>query len=294
VNKQILSVVLLTFTIVVMTIPSSTTAQDDDSKGIKAEVFINARPAKKAKKATSTARYHARQSSDAGDFTNASQVGVTIWRFRKSKASDKTKELVEEEDSGPSEWTLERVEEGTLLSPGQRVRLSIESLSRIGYLYVVDREAYADGSFGVPILIFPTQKTLEAGIIQPGRLAYIPSATGRLIIKPTSSTKPHVGEVLTIIVSSKPLVSNDEIGPQFLHLKTDTFDSWLKLWETKSRKLEMDGGAGQSMTQAELAAANANSSLLSQDDPVPQTIFQLLAKGDNPLLINVPLRFAKP
>jgi hypothetical protein len=35
------------------------------------------------------------------------------------------------------------------------VRLSIEA-SRRGHLYVIDQEAYADGSLGAPLLIFPT------------------------------------------------------------------------------------------------------------------------------------------
>ena len=49
------------------------------------------------------------------------QVGVTFWRFRRSTSGDKTKELVDEEEGGSSEWTLERIEEGTPLLPGQRV-----------------------------------------------------------------------------------------------------------------------------------------------------------------------------
>ena len=43
------------------------------------------------------------------------------------------------------------------LAIGQRVRLSIES-ARTGYLYVINRELYADGSTGEPYLIFPTTR----------------------------------------------------------------------------------------------------------------------------------------
>ena len=290
-NKTILLAVLATLAIAVVAIPNRGLAQDDDSKGIRAEVFLKARPAKKAK---STARYHAKSSTGSAEsFANAAQVGITIWRFRKSTATDRTKELVEEEDGGPTEWTLERVEEGTLLAPGQRVRLSIESLTRNGYVYVVDREQYADGSFGEPVLIFPTQKTNAANKVGPGRLIYIPSATGRFIIKPSASTKPQVAEVLTIIVAPSSLISNDELALKAIHLKRETFDSWVKQWEANSKKFEMDGGAGQAMTPTEQLAASTSAALLNQDDPVPQTIFQLAAKPDKPLLITVPLKFVR-
>jgi hypothetical protein len=51
------------------------------------------------------------------------------------------------EDARPTEWTPQRIEADTPLKVGERVRLSIES-PRTGYLYVIDREQYADGSYG--------------------------------------------------------------------------------------------------------------------------------------------------
>ncbi len=165
------------------------------------------------------------------------EVGITIWRFRPSTASDKTKELVEEEGV-PTEWTLERIEDGTPLAPGQRVRLSIESLSREGYLYVIDREEYADGSMGDPILIYPTAKTADSNRVQAGRLVYIPSASGRFRIKPSASEKIHVAEVLTIIVSPKPLVERDLLGSKSIKLSRTMFDNWQKGWLAETKIFE--------------------------------------------------------
>jgi hypothetical protein len=125
--------------------------QDEDtSKAIKAEVFIKDRKST-ARKTNVRYRPAVKTSIDAAATVpppgmTFAQVGVTFWRFRRSTAADKTKELVEDED-GAVEWTLERIEEGTPLATGQRVRLSIESLSRAGYLYVIDREQYADPDF---------------------------------------------------------------------------------------------------------------------------------------------------
>src|ERR1044072_7160403 len=142
-------------------VPLFVTAQDDedDSKGIRAERFVKGRPADKSRTSATYRRKASTTTAVRPKGMGVDEVGITIWRFRRSQAAEKKKELIEEEDGQQSEWTLERVEEGTALSPGQRVRLSIESLSRNGYLYVIDREEYGDGTFGDPVLIFPTAKS---------------------------------------------------------------------------------------------------------------------------------------
>ena len=280
--------------VLALVIPFTVKSQDDDSKAIKAEEFIKERR-------TSTSRINARYKRVSKSNNPATppagmvfaQMGLTMWRFRPTKVTDQTKELVEEDDGQKVEWTLERMAEGTALSPGQRVRLSFESLSRTGFLYVIDREEYADGSFGDPILIFPTQKSMDNDRVEPGRLTYIPSATGRFRIKPSESAKTYVGESLTIIVSPKPLIDEGQLQPKAIKLQPDQFNLWLKQWKSTNTKFEMDGGAGQVMTPAEQSAAKINSPLLSQGDPGPQTTYRLVVKPDDPLLIVVPLRFAK-
>src|SRR5215211_5904071 len=106
-------------------------AQDeDDSKEIKAQAFVNSRPRRKS---GSSAKYRrvSRTSAKGVELSakdsSLAQIGLTIWRFRPTQANDKTKELIVEEDEKPSEWTLERVQEGAWLAPGQRIRLSLES-----------------------------------------------------------------------------------------------------------------------------------------------------------------------
>jgi len=219
------------------------------------------------------------------------EIGLTIWRYRTAAGRDKTKELVEEDDG--QEWILERIAEGTPLVPGQKVRLSLESLSKIGYLYVIDREEYADGTFGDPLLIFPTQKSIDSNKAEPGRLIYIPSTSGRFRIKPSESAKTHIGESLTIIVSPKPLIDDGQLQAGAMKLQREQFDQWLSKWKPRTAKFEMEGGEGQTMTRLEKAAAKLDSPLLAQSDPVPQTIYQLVVKPEDPLLIVLPLRFAR-
>src|SRR5687768_3870851 len=110
-----------------------TFAQDEvGSKGIKAEEFIANRPAKLVSRRATPGKKPTYKSSQVRPTIVAppgkefAQVGLTLWRFRPATAADKTKELVEEEGDLPStEWSLERIEEGTLLAPGQRIRLSV-------------------------------------------------------------------------------------------------------------------------------------------------------------------------
>ena len=277
-----------------LVLPFPVMSQDDDSKAIKAEVFLKERPVNTS---PSKARYRpAVKSNEAPALTPPSgmvlaEMGITLWRYREATGTDKTKELVEEDEG--QEWILERIPEGTLLSPGQKVRLSLESLSRTGYLYVISREEYADGSFGAPKLIFPTQRSVDRIKVEPGRLTYIPSATGRFGIKPSENAKTHVGESLTIIVSQKPLIDASQLKPQAITLQPSQLNQWLNQWKTRIAKFEMVGGAGQTMTAAEQASAKLDSPLMSQGDPVPQTIYQLFVKPEDPLLIVLPLKFAR-
>jgi hypothetical protein len=88
--------------------------QEDEEKAIKAEVFIKERPA--APKRSRSAGKYKTGSKSTNDInstppagTSFAEVGVTFWRFRPATTADKTKELVEEEGSAPTEWTLEQL-----------------------------------------------------------------------------------------------------------------------------------------------------------------------------------------
>lgn len=274
--------------------------EEEGSKGIKAEVFIGTRPTAAATKRSVAARKPTYKSSQVVSSAGPppgkvfAQVGVTIWRFRPSTSADKTKELVEEEDAQPTQWSLERIAEGTLLAPGQKVRLGVESLSRDGYLYVVDREQYADGSFGDARLIFPTQRTPEgANSVKAGKIVYIPGAPRYFRIKPSQTSKGHVAEVLTVLVSSKPLVDAAQLSMSPMVIERAQLETWEKQWGATPTKFEMEGGVGQTMSEKEQAAGLSNSEL-TQNEPVPQTIYRVAIKPEDNLLLTVPLRFAQP
>ena len=213
-------------------------------------------------------------------------VGVTVWRLRPSKNTDDqaVRQLVYEQ----GEWTPERVSAGEPLSEGSRVQLSIES-PRAGYLYVFDREVYADKTYGEPYLIFPTL-ALNGGDnkVSAGKVVEIPSAQD----KPSyytlkRSRSGHDGEALTVIVSDKPL-TDLTIGRGALKISAEQFNSYEAKWAVATQQLELENGAGTAMSRAEKNAALGKGAL-TQDDSPPQTIYRILAKPNQPLLLTVPL-----
>ena len=114
------------------------------------------------------------------------------------------------------------------LSEGSKIQLTIES-PRSGYLYVFNREIYADKTFGEPYLIFPTL-SLNGGDnkVSAGRVIEIPSADD----KPpyytlTRSRQDHEGDSLTVIVSEKPLTEL-VIGRIAQKVSVDQFASYEK------------------------------------------------------------------
>lgn len=227
-----------------------------------------------------------------------SQVGVTVWRLRPSSASDeKETRILDQEETDESvsvELTPVRIEAETVLQVKDKVRLSIES-PRAGYLYVIDREMYADGTLSAPYLIFPTLRTRGGdNKVTAGMLVDIPAQDDRPNYFTMKPTRPdQTGEQLTILVTTKPL----DVPPlqrKYLRLPESQVAGWERQWKTEVERFEMEGGAGQAWTTAEKAAGGANGTrLLDQEDPAPQTIYRVAAKSGAPIIITVPLSYTQ-
>jgi hypothetical protein len=225
-------------------------------------------------------------------------VGITIWQLRPSTSSDDpaARLLVQQRAAvAPVEWTPERVERGVQFAEGAHVRLSIEA-PRPGYLYVVDREEYTGGRLGAPLLIFPTTR-LRGGDNQviAGRLIDIP---GQLDNPPYLTLKrtreDHIGEILTVLVTHE-LLAEVVIGSTPVSLSEEQFDSRERKWTRKTDYIEMGRAAGKPWTSAERAAGAGTrdltlEKLLTEDDPLPQTIYRVSTNAADPILVDVPLR----
>jgi hypothetical protein len=230
-------------------------------------------------------------------------LGFTVWKHRPATETDAAKELVEEKIGGKvqnSEYTLERMGLDVPLAIGEKIRLSIESLSHSGYLYVVNRELYSDGTYGVPKLIYPTLQTNSRNSpVEAGDLIFIPESSAKVFtVKANQSEKKQVGEILTVIISPKILIDESMLKTKAIDLPMAQFTSWLKQWEVNTTLFEQEGSVGQTITPVEQTAGQdvakglvEEPAALTQDDPLPQSVFRSKVKRGNPMLVNVLLNF---
>ncbi|HKQ73142.1 MAG TPA: DUF4384 domain-containing protein [Blastocatellia bacterium] len=218
-------------------------------------------------------------------------VGLTIWRLRPSRATDgqETRLLIEDESNKDAEWTPERVEADTVFAPGDRVRLGIES-PRDGYLYVIDREQYTDGTVSDPYLIFPSLRNRDgANSVSAGKVIELPERAA-FRLKPMRTD--YAGEVLTVLVTSEPLT---DVKPESAPVKLDPVKvaGWESQWAAAVERFELIGGAGKPYTKAEKEAGQEGARILTQDDAMPQTLYHVNVKRGSPLLVTVPLRIGR-
>ena len=223
------------------------------------------------------------------------EIGVTIWRLRPLRDSDQGGRVLVLDGLKQAQYTPERIEAATPLNVGDRVRITVES-PRPGFLYIIDREQYADGSFGEPMLIFPTSRTRGGdNRVMPGRLIDIPAQEDQysyFTAQPAGSRRDQVAEVLQVIVSPQQLPLS--ITDQPLRLAASQVAEWEKLWGGLTETLELIGGAGRAWTNEEKAASAANGRQLTQGGPPPQTVYRVAArKAGGPLMVTVPLRYAR-
>src|SRR5215208_1271100 len=166
-------------------------------------------------------------------------VGVTLWRLRTPRRSDSGERLIVHDDNATTEWVPERISATTRLGQGERLRISVEAV-RAGYVYIIDREQYADGSLGDPYLIFPTTRTGGGdNQVAIGRLLDVPAQNDSppyFVMK--KSRADHVAEVLSVIVTPAPL-EDVKITDKALKLTDEQVASWEKAWGSSVGRMEM-------------------------------------------------------
>ncbi len=221
------------------------------------------------------------------------QLGLTIWKLRPVRDNDAGARVLVREKDKSSQWVPERVEADTTFREGDLVRFSIES-PRITYLYVVDRDLFADGTTGRAMLIFPTTDMSRGNNqLRPGKLIDVPAQEddpSYFTARPTSPNQ--VGEVLTIIATTSPL--DLPISDKPLQISNFQMAKWDEMWGAQSERFEMEDGPSKVWTKQEQQAGARNAiRQLTRDDPAPQTIYRVSTKDNQALLVNVRLRYAK-
>jgi hypothetical protein len=280
---------------------ASAQSDDDASRGLGDFGFLRLRPVatktstphkrpvyKRATPATTTSTVVPTPS--AGD----TLVGVTVWRLRPAAKSDgETARILVQEaatSGGDGEWTPERVDLDTPLAEGQHVRLAIET-PRDGYLYVVDREVYSDGSTSPPVLIFPTTRTRGGNNrVNAGAIVEIPALTDDRAYFTVKRSRPdQTAESLTVIVTPTPL-DGVTITNTAQVLDAKQFAAWARSWGGPVERVDLAGGVGTVYTPTEKASGASADTRLTQNDPAPQTIFRIAGHAGSPVLVTFPLK----
>jgi hypothetical protein len=217
-------------------------------------------------------------------------VGVTLWRLRPAKQTDSGERLIVHDDNSDNEWIPERISANTRLVQGDKLRISVEAV-RGGYLYVIDREQYADGSLGEPYLIFPTTRTAGGdNQVAIGRLVEIPAQDDNPpFFTMKKSRADHVAEVLSVIVTPTKL-DGVEITDKALKLTDGQVASWEKAWGSSVGNLEMET-TGQTWTKEE---KDARTRALTASAPPPQLVFyRPSVKPTEPMLVKLKLSYRR-
>ena len=266
-------------------------AAQSGSRGIVPEAVLQARPQPKATAQTTAPKYVPQTAAAAVARLGARQLGVTIWRLRSATTQDTGARILVQEEAGTTTLVPERVSSTTSLQPGDKLRLTFESPEK-GYLYVIDRERYANGERGTPYLIFPTARTRGGdNRVSAGKIIDIPGQDDRPnFFTMRKSRTDQAEEEITVLLTPKPL-EGVEIGPSALTLSPEQVDGWKKQWEAKAETFELSGGAGKTWTAVEQRAAADATRSLTQDDPAPQTVYRVRTGPGDPMLVTVRLRY---
>jgi hypothetical protein len=277
-------------------------AQAQNARGIVPIEFAKARPVKGQAKGQgpSQRRANYRRTSakaiDASKTDEVSQLGLTIWRLRPAAATDARERTLVQKEAGSVALIPERVPANAPLRIGENIRLSFES-PQPGYLYVIDRELYEDGSLTEPMLIFPTSRTRKGdNKVEAGKLIEIPAQEDQpnyfTLQQSRLNAVRQTGEVLTVIVTPEPL-EGVTVGDQALPLANERVQRWEKQWGAQSETLDLAGGAGKTWTKAEQEAGASAARYLLQSDPEPQTVYRVAVKPGAPLLVKIGLRYGR-
>lgn len=253
-------------------------------------------------KVKSGKRPHVKPAPQTASLDAAQKLGVTIWKLRPSAlfadplqpgCGEGTRALGQPKMVTPPT----RVSANTLFRTGDRVRLGIESV-RAGYLYVLNREVYADQMLGPVNLLFPTRR-MRGGqhYVAPGRPVEFPDLCDRpnyIEFLPPAGGRRPVAEQLILLVTDRPL-TDLPIPADAVSIPEALLQLLEARWAGPSEELELEDGEGQDYTSVELNAAfeisregaGVGSRALVHAAPQPQTVFAVNAPRRDGVLVTL-------
>jgi hypothetical protein len=224
------------------------------------------------------------------------RIGVTIWLLSPSQCPVRNCPLPAGKSKGLID-TAERIEDNAILTTGERVRLGLESLSGGGFVYVIDREQFADGTLGEAFLLFPS-RNINAGKnwAQPGLQIQLPRAEGCFCVMSRNPQKVLVADNLIVIVSSTQLLGLSEIGENEIPLPVKLAKYVSRAGQAINYRGSLQGGRGLTQTPQELRAGAKGlidtGPILTQNDLPPQNFYQNAVPRGTPAVFSFSLRYS--
>ena len=229
---------------------------------------------------------------------SSQSIGITIWKVSEVQRGYTGARILWHRDKSqlPVEYQAERLAGEPVLAYGDKVRLGIESRTD-GYLYVFDRELYADGSLSPAYMIFPTVRLLDGNNrIAANKPVEFPSLTDvpfffeakKIGIDPS---KTLVGEILSVVVTDKPISRFNQLGRSVLEVPSGEMEAIERLYSGVAEVFELEDGLGQPYFEVERDAATKGARLLTHADPVPQTFYLMKSKHAGGLLVTLALTY---
>lgn len=252
------------------------------------------------------ARYEPKANKDA-TVAEGVDVGVTFWRLRPAQKNDPkgnqepTRRIVRRQGRTEEQVMMMvpvRAESETFFANGDLLRLSVEPPFE-SYIYIINREQYADGSYGEPYLVFPADVDVgRSDRGSPGRLLFLPGEDKDNvfeIVRLNSAGLEKVAEVFTVIFSQQPLKEISPLGQneETRRIDQEQFERWQRDWGGTVWSFENRGSKGASITKNEKNAGAKIGQMLTEADPQPQTIYHVASKSKHVLLFDVALKIRK-
>jgi hypothetical protein len=216
------------------------------------------------------------------------RLGLTIWR--------KDKNAPVESGGKGVDNPLSRTDDGALFRVGDKVRFGVEPLSQGGYLYIIDREQFSDGTQGPATLVFPTKKTYHGkNWALPGAPLLVPGPDLYFTINIWSAGKALAADVFTIILSPVPLLAEEQLRDTHLPLSDEIVREWEQKCSVENYSAALQGGAGRRQSEAERSSGAKGvdnpAATLTQDDLPPQQVYQAAVKPGQAMLVRFSLRY---
>ncbi len=218
-------------------------------------------------------------------------IGLNLWRMRPSPpgATFRTRGLVLESDArGETDLTPELLTLSRSVSERDRIRISVQTFQP-GFLYVVNRDLYHDGTKSAPTLLFPDMR-IRGGrnLIQPGEAAGIPPMPQAFGVK---RTRPDQIEILlTFILSPEPLRGIEAKDHEQI-LSEETVAAWESQWGTGVELAENNSMAGQLYTSADFNAERSSGAAAKVITPI--SLFRRKGHFGEPLVATARVKIGR-